>query len=124
MDPITGQPFSGNQIPAEPRRSERGRAAADSSRPRTFPADQQNYHVSTTAQTSSEAFSLRVDAESLADRRAAAAAARRRGRVGGGFWRLVAGGRFGGPGGGWPRPRHQRRPQRRSCSTAATKRTR
>jgi len=58
-DPATGQPFAGNQIPA----NRVDPSAASLLRfipPPNLPGDQHNYHVTTTAHSSSEAVSLRV----------------------------------------------------------------
>jgi hypothetical protein len=59
IDPISGQPFAGNQIPAS--RIDPSAASLLPYIPApNLPGTSQNYHVSTTAHTSSEAISLRV----------------------------------------------------------------
>src|SRR6185295_16998609 len=59
IDPINGQPFAGNQIPAS--RIDPGAASLLQYIPApNLPGTAENFHVSTTAHTSSEAISLRV----------------------------------------------------------------
>src|SRR5262245_19371007 len=59
IDPISGQPFAGNQVPAS--RIDPSAASLLPYIPApNLPGAAQNYHVSTTAHTSSEAISLRV----------------------------------------------------------------
>jgi trimeric autotransporter adhesin len=59
IDPITGQPFSGNQIPAS--RIDPSAAALLGFIPEpNLPGSTRNFHLSTTAHTSSEAVSIRM----------------------------------------------------------------
>jgi VWFA-related protein len=59
IDPISGQPFAGNQIPAS--RIDPSAASLLQYIPTpNLPGTNENFHVSTTAHTSSEAISLRV----------------------------------------------------------------
>jgi trimeric autotransporter adhesin len=97
VDPATGQPFPGNQIPA----SRVDPSAASLLRfipSANLPGDQHNYHVTTTAHSSSEAVSLRV-VQNLSPTVARDGRGGGRGADGGpgGFG---GGGGFGGPGGG------------------------
>jgi hypothetical protein len=91
IDPATGQPFPGNKIPAS--RFDPSAAALLPFIPSpNLPGTIQNYHVSTTAHSASEAVSLRV-IENLSPTAPAQTARGGRGGAGGG-------GRFGGGQGG------------------------
>jgi len=89
VDPKTGQPFAGNQIPASRVDPTATSLLAYIPRP-NLPGATQNYHVSTTARTSSDAFSVRLT-QNLSPTVP-------QGGRGGGFGGR-GGGRFGGPGG-------------------------
>jgi hypothetical protein len=104
IDPMTGQPFAGNQIPAN--RIDPSAASLLRFIPaQNLSGDQHNYHVTTTAHSSSEAVSLRV-VQNLSP----SVATDNRGRAGGqggsggtgrgGGAGGFGGGRFGGAGGG------------------------
>ena len=109
IDPTTGQPFAGNQIPAN--RINPGAATLLGFIPApNLPGTTQNYHVSTTAHSSSEAVSARL-IQNLSPNFTPG------GRGGFGFGRGGGGGGFGGGGGrgGQSGPRHERRAE---CSAA------
>jgi hypothetical protein len=86
IDPATGQPFSGNQIP-ENRIDASSRSLLQYIPAPNLPGTSRNYHVSTTSRSSSNGFSVRLTQNLSRD-------ATQGGR--GGF----GGGRFGGFGGG------------------------
>ena len=91
IDPTTGQPFAGNQIPAS--RINPGAATLMGFIPApNLPGTTQNYHVSTTAHSSSEAVSARL-IQNLSPNFTPG------GRGGFGFGRGGGGGGFGGGGG-------------------------
>jgi hypothetical protein len=95
IDPSTGQPFPGNQIPAS-RISPTAAALMQFIPTPNLPGSQQNFHVSTTAHTSSESVSLRLT-QNLS--RTVAQGPNGPGGRGGGGRFGGGGGRGGGPGG-------------------------
>ena len=94
VDPTTGQPFPGNQIPSARLDSSAASLLRFIPSP-NLPGDQHNYHVTTTAHSSSEAVSLRV-VQNLSPTLVQGG---RGGERGAGGFGGGAGG-FGGPGGG------------------------
>jgi len=99
IDPRTGLPFPGNQIPAG--RIDPGSAQLLSFIPSpNLPGTTQNYHVSTTSHTTSENFSARIT-QNLSPTVVQGRGGAGGGRGGGGFGGGFGGGRggFGGPGG-------------------------
>jgi len=59
IDPATGQPFAGNQIP-ESRFDPSARSLLPYIPAQNLPGDARNYHISTTARSSSNAFNVRL----------------------------------------------------------------
>jgi hypothetical protein len=100
IDPTTGQPFPGNQIPAS-RIDPTSAALMSVIPPPNLPGNIQNFHTSTTAATSSDAVSLRVIQNLSPESQIGAGGPGGRGGFGGrGF-----GGRGGGGGRGGPAAR-------------------
>ena len=92
IDPSTGQPLPGNQIPGD--RVDAGSAVLLNYIPRpNLPGTRQNYHVSTTAHSASDNVSIRVT-QNLSPVVPGGPAGGRGGRGG-----IGPAGRFGGPGG-------------------------
>jgi len=100
VDPSSGQAFSGNQIP-QSRIDPSSSALLPFIPAPNLPGATQNYHLSTTARTSSEAISLRLTQNLSPTVPQGNGRAPGRGGFGGGFGGGGrGGGRFGGPGGG------------------------